>query len=168
MKFQPSSKCVAFVKAWEGFSGKAYHGAADRPDVWTIGYGTTKDVRPGMVITEPQGEFYLMRDLESCAQEISLRIPARMYTKYSMQTLQQLVDALVSWDYNTGGIDHSAGLEHAFAMCDISLVPPVLLEWDHVIRDGVRTIVPGLLDRRKAECRIIQENVYTGPGGQAL
>src|SRR5690349_16283718 len=34
--------CIDFIKGFESFVSNPYHGAADRPDVFTIGYGTIK------------------------------------------------------------------------------------------------------------------------------
>src|SRR6476620_5181003 len=34
--------CINLIKSFEGLSLKPYHGAADRPDVFTIGYGSIK------------------------------------------------------------------------------------------------------------------------------
>jgi len=37
-----NDNCVNLIKSFEGLSLKPYHGAADRPDVFTIGYGSIK------------------------------------------------------------------------------------------------------------------------------
>lgn len=34
--------CINLIKSFEGLSLKPYHGAADREDIFTIGYGTIK------------------------------------------------------------------------------------------------------------------------------
>lgn len=35
-----NDNCINLIKSFEGLELKPYHGAADRPDVFTIGYGT--------------------------------------------------------------------------------------------------------------------------------
>lgn len=37
-----NAACISLIKSFEGLVLKPYHGAADRPDVFTIGYGTIK------------------------------------------------------------------------------------------------------------------------------
>lgn len=37
-----SDRCIAFIKGFEEFRSNAYHGKADAPNVFTIGYGTIK------------------------------------------------------------------------------------------------------------------------------
>lgn len=37
-----NDNCINLIKSFEGLSLKVYHGAADKPTVFTIGYGTIK------------------------------------------------------------------------------------------------------------------------------
>ena len=48
-----SPKGIALIKEFEGLRLKAYKCPGG---VWTIGYGHTTGVKPGMVITEAQAE----------------------------------------------------------------------------------------------------------------
>ncbi|MGJ0580905.1 lysozyme, partial [Xenorhabdus bovienii] len=89
-----SNKGLGFIQQWEGLKLKAYPDPATGGIPWTIGYGHTKDVKPGQVITEQQAEAFLHDDL----------IPA-------YATLERLVkvpltqgqfDALCSFIFNCG------------------------------------------------------------------
>ena len=51
-----SIKGREMIKSFEALSLKAYHGKADRAGVWTIGWGHTKGVKPGDVITREKAE----------------------------------------------------------------------------------------------------------------
>ena len=57
-----SSKALELIKQFEGLRLKAYLCPGG---VWTIGYGHTAGVKPGMVISEAQAEEYLKADLIS-------------------------------------------------------------------------------------------------------
>lgn len=61
-----SSEYIETLKNLEAIGGvpelKAYPGTGG---VWTIGYGHTKDVKPGDVITKEEAEALLMQDIES-------------------------------------------------------------------------------------------------------
>ena len=49
-----SDSCINLIKGFEGFIPHPYHGAADKPEVFTIGYGTIKyppDYLRGKVVT---------------------------------------------------------------------------------------------------------------------
>lgn len=55
---------IALIKSFEGLRLEAYPDPATGGDPWTIGYGSTLGVTPGMVITEEQAEERLRADLE--------------------------------------------------------------------------------------------------------
>ncbi|MDE9528303.1 lysozyme, partial [Xenorhabdus bovienii] len=59
-----SNKGLEFIQQWEGLKLKAYPDPATGGIPWTIGYGHTKDVKPGQVITEQQAEAFLHDDLQ--------------------------------------------------------------------------------------------------------
>ena len=55
-----SQKGVEFIKSHEALRLKAYQ---DSKGVWTIGWGHTKNVRPGDVITREQAEQFIRDDI---------------------------------------------------------------------------------------------------------
>jgi lysozyme len=82
---------LALIKRFEGLSLKAYLCPAR---VWTIGYGTTRGVRPGQVISEAEAETMLRADVARFAQGVAERL--------QVPVTQGQFDALVSFAYNVG------------------------------------------------------------------
>ena len=78
------------IKSFEGCRLRAYQDAAG---VWTIGYGHTRDVRRGDLITQFTAEEYLRMDIAECVAQIE--------TLGLELSLPQL-DALVSFVFNLG------------------------------------------------------------------
>ena len=90
-KMQVSKECVNFIKKWEGFRGKSYKCAAN---VWTIGYGHTHGVKPGMTISESEASEILRKDIATFASAVSSIVKAPLS--------QHQFDALVSFCFNVG------------------------------------------------------------------
>lgn len=89
-----SQRGIDLIKQFEGYSSKAYPDPATGGAPWTIGYGTTKGVKPGMVITAQQGEKMLRDDVAKFESGVSSLITA--------PTTQGQFDAMVSLAYNIG------------------------------------------------------------------
>lgn len=89
-----SQRGIDLIKQFEGYSSKAYPDPATGGGPWTIGYGTTKGVKPGMVITAEQAEKMLRDDVAKFESGVSalLKVP----------TTQGQFDAMVSLTYNIG------------------------------------------------------------------
>lgn len=68
----PSTNLVHFLKEAEGLRLHAYQCPAGR---WTIGYGHTMGVRPGMCITTHDAINYLNADIESVATAVRYYLP---------------------------------------------------------------------------------------------
>lgn len=83
---------IALIRHMEGCRLDAYR---DTVGVWTIGYGHTKGVRPGMTITQSQAERFLAEDLRGAERVVtrSVKVPLSDH-EYG---------ALVSLVYNIGG-----------------------------------------------------------------
>ncbi|NWA68005.1 lysozyme [Pseudomonas reactans] len=86
-----SQKGVSLIKSFEGLRLKSYQ---DSVGVWTIGYGTTRGITAGMVITNEQAERMLMNDIGRFEPEIERLVKAPMN--------QAQWDALMSFTYNLG------------------------------------------------------------------
>ena len=54
---------IDMIKSFEGLVMMAYPDPGTGGEPWTIGYGHTKNVRPGMMITEEQAEQLLREDV---------------------------------------------------------------------------------------------------------
>lgn len=98
-----SSEGAAFIKREEGCRLDAYQ---DKARVWTIGYGDTWEVKPGMRITMEEADARFVRRIEHFEQGV-LAAAKRPMT-------QRQFDALVSLAYNIGvaGLRTSTLMEH--------------------------------------------------------
>jgi len=134
---KPSQKCIDMVKHFEGFEDTAYLCPAN---VWTIGYGRTKNVKEGDKITEPQAE----RDLQEELQEFG----AQVLGVVDVSLLQNEFDALTSWTYNLGvGNLSSSTLLKKLNAGDKDSVPSEMLRWNK----AAGKVLAGLTARRQAE-----------------
>ena len=89
-----SQRGIDLIKQFEGYSSKAYPDPATGGAPWTIGYGTTNGVKPGMVITAEKAEKMLRDDVAKFESGVSYLITA--------PTTQGQFDAMVSLAYNIG------------------------------------------------------------------
>ena len=86
-----SQKGISLIKSFEGLRLKSYQ---DSVGVWTIGYGATRGIGPGMTITTEQAERMLMNDIARFEPELDrlAKVPLN----------QNQWDALMSFVYNLG------------------------------------------------------------------
>ena len=82
---------LPMIKKFEGFRSHAYQ---DSVGVWTVGYGTTRNVTPHTVVTEEEAD-HLLRDAASDAYRC-----VRKAVKVELTAHQAA--ALVSFVYNLG------------------------------------------------------------------
>ena len=128
------------IAGYEGFVGQAYR---DIVGVWTIGFGTTKGVKPGDTITPVKALERKGEDLRKFHKEISscVKVPLT----------QNEYDAYMSLSYNIGPT----------AFCGSTLVKKLnakdyegackeILRWN---RAGGK-VVRGLVIRRESEYRL--------------
>ena len=128
---------LLLIKSFEGLRLRAYK---DAVGIWTIGYGTTRNVRPGMTISEDQAVSFLQEDLSRFEKAIndSVRVPIN----------DNQFSALASFTYNVGpGAFRSSTLLRKLNGGDIRGAADELLRWD---KAGGRPLA-GLTRRRKAE-----------------
>ena len=85
---------IDMIKAHEGLVLYAYPDPGTGAQPWTIGYGHTKGVLPGMRISEAQAEEFLREDLEGFERAVLDLLPIPM--------TQSEFDALVSFTFNVG------------------------------------------------------------------
>lgn len=85
-----SNEFYARIVVMEGFRAKAYRCPAG---VWTIGYGTTRGVKEGMVINQNQA-FKLLQDDALCLE--------RQINKLAVDFSQNQFDAVGLFCYNCG------------------------------------------------------------------
>ena len=139
-----SPKGIALIKEFEGLRLKAYLCPGG---VWTIGYGHTASVKPGMVISEAQAEEYLKADL--------VRFE-RYLNGLGLALNQNQFDALISFIYNvgTGNFSNSTLLRKVRANPQDNSIVDEFLRW--VYSKG--RVLTGLQRRRLAEMKLYFSN----------
>ena len=135
-----SQECIDLVKFFEGFEPKAYLCPAN---VWTIGYGRTKNVREGDELTEIQAERDLFEELDEFAEQVLNTV------KVDLE--QNELDALTSWTYNLGvGNLQSSTLLKKLNSGDKNSVPSEMVRWNK----AAGKVLAGLTRRREAEAKL--------------
>lgn len=137
-----SERGRAFITDWEGKHLRAYK---DSAGIDTIGVGHTLGVKPGDVITEKQCEEYLKVDLFVAEREIweCVKVPLT----------QTEFDALVSWEFNTGGLRGSTLLKRLNAR-QYDLVDNEMRRWNKATVKGKKVAIKGLTARRLSESEL--------------
>lgn len=137
---------LELVKHFEGLYLKAYQ---DSVGVWTIGWGHTglqhKDgtVYPGRTITEAKATELLRYDMEQFESRVS------SFVKVSLTDDQY--SALVSFDFNTGGL-HKSTLLSKLNAGDYLGAAREFLRWD---KAGGK-VLRGLTRRRQSEKNLFE------------
>ena len=135
-----SQECIDLVKFFEGFESKAYLCPAN---VWTIGYGRTKNVKEGDILNEAQAERDLLEELDEFAEQVLNTV------KVSLE--QTELDALTSWTYNLGvGNLRSSTLLKKLNSGDKNSVPSEMVRWNK----AAGKVLAGLTRRREAEAKL--------------
>jgi lysozyme len=143
-KMTTSRRGIQLIKGFEGLKLESYKCPAG---VWTIGYGHTAGVKPGIVISEAQAEEYLKADLIAFE---------RYLNGLGLALNQNQFDALVSFIYNvgTGNFSSSTLLRKVRANPQDNSIMDEFLRW--VYSKG--RVLPGLQRRRLAEMKLYFSN----------
>jgi len=132
-----SAEGLSLIKKFEGCELYAYQCSAG---VWTIGYGHTKDVEPGMQITKEDAEEMLVEELHEYESYINDFVTAPLS--------QNQFDALVSWVYNLGPANLKAStMLKVLNAGEYEDVPAQMKRWN---KAGGK-VLEGLIRRREAE-----------------
>lgn len=135
MKFNDAG--LKLITIFEGCKLTSYQ---DQAGVWTIGYGSTRGVTPGMVISQDAADQRLLDDL----QETMTRVKQQITVPLS----DCQFSALVCFAFNEGaGHLKSSTLEQKLNAGDYLGAADEFPKWDKVRGQEVA----GLLRRRKAE-----------------
>ena len=138
-----SDRGLSLIKTFEGLYLTAYQCPAGK---WTIGWGCTDGVTPGMTITEAQAEAWLKREVAQFEGAVSAAVTVPLN--------QHEFDALVSFAYNVGaGALRSSTLLKKLNSGDRA---GAAKEFDRWNRGGGR-VLPGLVRRRAAERELFLE-----------
>ncbi len=131
---------INLIKKWEGFRGSAY---LDPVGIWTIGYGHTKGVQPGQVISESEALNLLKSEVKTYEDAVR-----RLVT---VPLSQGQFDALTSFCYNTGiGALSQSTLLRYLNEEDYKAAADQFLRWVY----GAGRVLPGLVSRRQHERRL--------------
>lgn len=128
-----SDNGLRLIMKYEGCRLQAYK---DAVGIWTIGYGHTKGVKQGQIITNAQAIEYLKQDCEKAEKAVS-----KYDNRYHFN--QNQFDALVSFAFNIGSIDQLT----ANGTRTIPTISNKILEYN---KAGGK-VLSGLVSRRKAE-----------------
>ncbi len=139
-----SERGIAVIKSFEAFRAVAYLDVAGVP---TIGYGTTRGVKLGDTITEPQADARLREELREYEAAVE---------RYASQAItQSQFDALCSFAYNVGiaGMRSSSVLK-AHNRGDYQAAARAFGLWNKARVNGKLVPVAGLTRRRAAEAAL--------------
>lgn len=137
-----SDKGLALIKSFEGCVLTAYKCPAG---IWTIGFGSTgPHVKPGMVITAPEAEALLKRDLSRFETGVNAMVEGAA-------TTSDQFSAIVSLAFNVGLANVAKStLLKKHKRADFKGAADEFLRWN---RAGGR-VLAGLTRRRAAERRL--------------
>lgn len=129
------------IKHYEGCKLVAYQ---DIVGVWTIGYGETEDVHPGMVITQDQADAMIQADY--------IRYQARVQALIKVPVTSNQLGALTSFAYNLGvtALAGSTLLKLLNSGSPAAVVAQQFARWN--MAGG--KVVAGLTARRAAEAQL--------------
>ncbi len=137
MEYTTSEEGRNLIKSFEGCRLTSYQDVAG---VWTVGYGHTGNVRPGMSITQEQAESFLQSDLRKFERCINRYV--------TVPLTQNMFDALVSFTYNVGtGAFRQSTLLRKLNRGDTAGAAEEFGRWVH----AGKKVFPGLIRRRQEE-----------------
>ncbi len=149
------AQAKALIKGWEGLRLKAYQ---DDAGVWTIGYGWTHGVKPGMVWTREQAEANFEMNVQKWCDEIMPLIRP--------DTTDNELSGLLSFAWNIGIPKFKIAVarsEHNARRPDG--VRASFMSWTSITKpDGTRVRnYPGLVRRRTADWLMYSTGKVTLP-----
>jgi len=140
---QINTETAALIRQWEGIRLHAYQDVAG---VWTIGYGHTRGVKQGDVITNAQAERYFKEDWTEAAEVVDRLV--------KVDLTDNQFGALVSFVFNLGEPRfRSSTLLRVLNKGDYAAVPGELARWNKATDPltGKLRRDQGLANRRAAE-----------------
>lgn len=131
---------VALIKEFEGLQVKPYRCPGG---VWTIGYGHTRTVQAGMVISEAEADVLLKEDLRLVERAVSRIVQVKLSDNQFA--------ALVSFAFNVGvGNFERSTLVRLLNRGWYDQVPAQLMRWNRAAGE----VYGGLARRRAAEVKL--------------
>lgn len=147
-----SGKGLSLIQDFEGYHRKLPDGGCIAyrcpAGVWTLGWGCTKGIKPGMIWTRQQADVALMHELAHFEDAVSKLV--------TVDINQNEYDALVSFAYNCGenALARSSILKNLNAG-DREAAARGFALWNR----GGGKVLPGLVRRRAAEASLFRQLV---------
>jgi|TARA_R100001443_G_scaffold93729_1_gene100318 lysozyme len=142
-----SQEGISLIKKFEGCELEAYQCAAG---VWTIGYGSTKNVKEGDTLTQKEADNLLLHEMQEYEGYIKelVKVPLK----------QNQFDALVSWVFNLGPANLKASTMLKFLNAgDYHLIPSQIKRWNK----ASGKVLEGLIRRREAEALMFEDKDWS-------
>jgi len=142
-----SQEGISLIKKFEGCELEAYQCAAG---VWTIGYGSTKDVKEGDTLTQKEADNLLLHEMQEYEGYIKelVKVPLK----------QNQFDALVSWVFNLGPANLKTSTMLKFLNAgDYHLIPSQIKRWNK----ASGKVLEGLIRRREAEALMFEDKDWS-------
>lgn len=141
--------CAEFIAPLEVSPGMPVPLTAyqDVAGIWTIGYGHTAGVTPGLVWTQEQAAAALAEDVAP-----TLAAVVAWQARHPCPRCQIIAMVSLAYNIGLGGFRGSSVLRNHNAGRFLMAADSFLL-WDEAHIDGVLQEVPGLLNRRRIERR---------------
>lgn len=149
-----SKNGIDFIKSFEGLRLTAYQCQAG---IWTIGYGHTRNVKQGDVITKEQAEELLKSDICPIAQLLE-----KWLKKNQIELEQNEYDAVFSLVFNIGmnNFIGSSVAKYIIQRREKVTIANAFLLWNKIRKNGNLVISNGLVIRRKKERALFLDNNY--------
>ena len=133
---------LALIERFEGLQLEAYQDVAG---IWTIGYGHTRGVHPGMVMTQQQAQQALQDDLLTAEGAVQSGVGDTATTDNQFAAMVSLCYNIGAANFRTSTVlrEHRAG--------SLPAASDAFLLWNKATIGGVLKPVAGLTNRRSAE-----------------
>ncbi|MEO8715976.1 MAG: lysozyme [Acetobacteraceae bacterium] len=133
---------LTLIEHFEGLRLDAYQDVAG---IWTIGYGHTRGVFPGMRFTAAQAQQALQDDLITAEAAVGSAVAGAHTTDDQFAAMVSLCFNIGSGNFRSSTVlrEHLAG--------DFPAAANAFLMWNKATVNGVLTVVAGLTARRTAE-----------------
>lgn len=143
-----SERGLDLIKEFEGYLRPLKDGGCIAyrcpAGVWTLGWGCTKGIKPGMTWTKQQAVEGLRRELAECEAAVTRLVTVPIH--------QHQFDALVSFAYNCGvGALGKSTILRKINRGDVEGAASAFEMWNKATVDGKRVVLRGLARRRAAE-----------------
>jgi lysozyme len=151
-----SGNGLTLIQEFEGYHRKLPDGGCIAyrcpAGVWTLGWGCTEGIKPGMIWTRQQADVALMKELE--------KFEAAVERLVTVEINQNERDALISFAYNCGeGALARSSILKCLNAGDREGAARGFPLWN---RGGGR-VLPGLVRRRAAEAALFRRPVEKSP-----